>query len=437
MVKPGIFGLFLASITLILLAPHATAQDAWLGKKVFLKEGVRPRLNDKEVDRAAIAAYPATVTGVDGKKLLVGEHWVYANEVLTLEQQATVHRVRAWAMSGRREFDAAHAEYEKSLELNPNDPQLFLNRGQSRLSMKLPDLAIQDFTEMIRLAPRNADGYSNRASTYLSQGNLDAAIKDYSTLIEINPKQSTYYFSRASALKRKGDLSGELRDLNTTIELYPKAASYYSYRGKVLQERGELDAALVDFEKAIELLPTMTEYYDARAAILRKKGDDRAAKETYKKLVELRTKYIEANPENPTGYNDRGYALRAKHDFAAALQNYSQAIELNPSFAMAYNNRAWLRATCPAAEFRDGQQAIADATKACELTNWRNSGFLDALAAAYAEVGDFDKAVEWETKALDLFAEGQTTSTLIPRLERSVAESRLKLYRERQPFRTE
>jgi hypothetical protein len=51
---------------------------------------------------------------------------------------------------------------------------------------------------------------------------------------------------------------------------------------------------------------------------------------------------------------------------------------------------------------------------------------LATLAAAYAEVGEFDKAVEWEEKAIQLYANAD---------DRKKGEERLKLYKDKKPYR--
>ena len=92
----------------------------------------------------------------------------------------------------------------------------------------------------------------------------------------------------------------------------------------------------------------------------------------------------------------------------------------------AYNSCAWIWATCPESKYRDGKKAVESATKACELTKWKDAFTVGTLAAAHAEAGDFVSAVKWQIKANELYADAQ---------DMRKGQDRLKLYQERKPYR--
>jgi tetratricopeptide (TPR) repeat protein len=137
---------------------------------------------------------------------------------------------------------------------------------------------------------------------------------------------------------------------------------------------------------------------------------------------------IQLDPRNIGAFVNRGVAAyRGRQNYAQAIKDFEDAIRLNPDHALALNNKAWLLATCPDKRVRDGKKALELATKACELTEWKAPMYFDSLAGAYAELGNFDKAVEWMEKALE--------DEAFTKKYGDEGRAHLKNYREKTPFR--
>jgi hypothetical protein len=104
-----------------------------------------------------------------------------------------------------------------------------------------------------------------------------------------------------------------------------------------------------------------------------------------------------------------------------------KAILFDPNDDSSYNQLAWIKATCSEASVRNGKEAVSAATKACELTEWKVWEYIDTLAAACAEAGDFKRAIQFQKQALRT---GNPTES-----EQKAMGERLSLYKQSQPFR--
>jgi tetratricopeptide (TPR) repeat protein len=90
----------------------------------------------------------------------------------------------------------------------------------------------------------------------------------------------------------------------------------------------------------------------------------------------------------------------AKGQFTNAVDICRVAIRLNTKNSEVYNSLAWIKCTCPDASVRDAKEALTAAEKACELSEWKDCRTIDTLAAAYAEAGNFTRAIQLEEQAL-------------------------------------
>lgn len=138
---------------------------------------------------------------------------------------------------------------------------------------------------------------------------------------------------------------------------------------------------------------------------------------------------IQADPSFAPPYYSLGLILAAQGKPAEAIVNYRQALKLTPNWATALDQLAWILATHPQAEIRNGPEAVRLAERACELTGGQSAKCWGTLDAAYAEAGRFAEAVRTAGKARALAqAAGQKELA-------QAAETRLALYRREQPYR--
>ena len=89
-----------------------------------------------------------------------------------------------------------------------------------------------------------------------------------------------------------------------------------------------------------------------------------------------------------------------RHD--EAIKEYERVLEQKPDESGALNNLSWVLATSTVDELRDGQRSLELAQKACEVTEYKLPHVISTLAAAHAELGNFEQAIEWSTKAVEL-----------------------------------
>jgi 4-amino-4-deoxy-L-arabinose transferase-like glycosyltransferase len=109
-----------------------------------------------------------------------------------------------------------------------------------------------------------------------------------------------------------------------------------------------------------------------------------------------------------------------------ALRLYQDVLQTKPNWPEVLNNVAWILATHPDRKFRDGNQAVQLAQRAVQLTERKETSFLDTLGAAYAEAGRWPAAVKTMERAVELAgAAGQNEMAIKLR-------TRLEAYRSKQ-----
>jgi tetratricopeptide (TPR) repeat protein len=165
-----------------------------------------------------------------------------------------------------------------------------------------------------------------------------------------------------------------------------------------------------------------------RSRVLNKQGKTEEALVAQQEVLNARRRVMGPNhPETLGSMCVLAVLLAKQGNFDESRGLVDEALERLPANEwVARNSLAWFLATAKWPEIRDGQRALDQATKACEVTGYETATTLDTLAAAYAETGDFGNAVHWSENAIKL------TSDERRRVEFAV---RLKSYRLGKPWR--
>lgn len=200
----------------------------------------------------------------------------------------------------------------------------------------------------------------------------------------------------------------------------PRNTRHYAARAMVWTEKKDYDKAISDYNEAIRINPNEASYYGARGWTYLRKND-------FSRALDDCSKAIAFGLSTPTNYNNRGWAFAGKRDYAKAIADYSTAMRLDSSLAYPVENLAEIYACCPDARWRDGKKAVSYAQKVCEMSRWLQPSHLHLLASASAESGQFDDAVRWEEKAIELNPPSKQNNL-------QAFEKALGLFKQHQPF---
>jgi tetratricopeptide (TPR) repeat protein len=238
--------------------------------------------------------------------------------------------------------------------------------------------------------------------------------------IEADPVSAGAFNDLGELLAQTGRLEEAVEQFRKAAALQPGFAAARANLGGALAKLGKLEEALAELTQALASDPQCAPAHYTLGLVLSQRGDAPGAMREWRSALDLDPKYAEAHAR-------LGDALHSQGRTAEALAQWRAAIELQPSDAATLRQAAWVLATSPDAAIRNGDEALALAVRAVELSGGQDARTLDSLAAAYAEKEQFSTAVLTARRALARAAQD-------PALAARIAK-RIALYEKDQPFR--
>lgn len=308
----------------------------------------------------------------------------------------------------RKDLALRQADFDEAVKLTPNEPDVLRFRGMHYMTQNNLELAIADFNAAIALDPKDAETYEARGMAEAGSGKLDESLASFTKAIEIEPKSPAALTHRARIRAMKSDIPGALADVEEAMKLQPGSQALLLH-ANLLAASGKFEQALGELNVLRQVMPDSPEVLLQLAAV------HQAARQP-QKAVEIYTQLLGANPQNLAAFRGRADAHLNQGQQAEAVADYEEALKIDGKNSGVLNNLAWVLATSPKDDLRNGQRAIELAKQACEVTEYKQAHILSTLAAGYAESGDFENAVTWSQKAVELGGD-QTKDQLAKELE--------------------
>jgi tetratricopeptide (TPR) repeat protein len=352
-------------------------------------------------------------------------------------------------------LEEAIVYFSRSVEIKPDHEKAHSNLGVAFQEQGKFQQAIESFSEALRINPDFAGAHNNLGATLQKQGRLEEAVAHFSKALQIEPNYAEAHNNLAVALDRKGEFAKAIVHYRRAVEIKPDYAEAYNNLGVTLSKQGKFAQALSYYGRALEIKPDYAEAHNNLGVTLARQGKYGEAIIYCSRAIEIRPHYVEAHynladslekegqlhqaiiqyrevikidPDHLLAHFKLALLLLREDRTEEAIAHYQEALRLSNNSPTVLNNLAWLFATHKNPKFRDGEKAVQLAAKACLLTDQKNAVYLDTLAAAYAEVGRFDQAVQTAQKAVEMArASGQAG------LAKDM-EDRILLYRTGKPF---
>ena len=326
--------------------------------------------------------------------------------VSTRRQRSRRYLARGMRHMQKGEFFEAVVEYKAAVEEDPTDVYAVVNRGLAWLNLEDFEMARADFDTGIQLNPECAVAYLGRSYLSLRLQDESSARQDLTralSLLESSKETGAAVHSqRAYCYLSLTDYVRAETESAAGLKLSPANVEAYSLRGQARIGLRNWEGAIADFSEAIRIGPATSEMLGCRGYASANLG----------RLADARSDYEELVRRDPTNLSAQCYLgyLIGRGDPFGARDHYERLLAALPEEALVKNNFAWLLSTSPEALVRDGSRAVVLATAACELSEWKVAHYVGTLAAAFAEAGNCDRAVEMQTRACELFASDERPS---------------------------
>ncbi|OKI03467.1 hypothetical protein A6A06_39005 [Streptomyces sp. CB02923] len=311
-----------------------------------------------------------------------------ARSGVDVPEQARIHRLRGREHRKAERWQQSFADFDRSLELAPDDVDALVGRGLTHRYVRDFERAAEDYTRALDIDPGEVVASFQIGEVTRLMGRYEQALTMFDRTLELFPQHAPAHGSRAVCLRRLGRYEEALMGLERAVEIAPGYAWAMAELGMAYSAMGRHTQALAEFDRALAVNPRYAWAAAARGRIALRTGrlDDAVANLTLS---------VTLGAANPWHLACRAKAHQLRGAEAEALADYDRALAADAADAASASAGAAAAAAAAAADIGAGagagagRAAVPNAPRAVFLAGragcLRRSGRLDAAREAVAE----------------------------------------------------
>jgi tetratricopeptide (TPR) repeat protein len=325
----------------------------------------------------------------------------------------------SWAQS--RIYTDAETVWRATIAVNPGAAAAHADLGSELFLQGRLDEAIAEFREALQIDPSDPDAHFDLGKTLWQEGRAREAIDEYRRALASDPSDAEARANLGVALFEFGERAEAMEQFREAVRLNPAYVEGHTDLGKALIEEGQIEPGIKEYRAALRLDGgSAPAHYNLGLGLLQLGRNGEAISEFRAALA--------ADPSSAEACYDLSNALYQDGQAAEAIAEGKRVLSLQPSNPEIQNRLAWMLATATQPGLRDGPAAVELALRANAGTGGDNPEVLRTLAAARAQAGDYQEALEAAQTALQLTGT-EGNASLVGELQKEI-----KLYQGKQAY---
>ncbi len=250
---------------------------------------------------------------------------------------ANILKNKGIALNFLHRFRDAIEWFDKSLKINPNDANTWIEKGWSLYNLHEYDKSIQCHNKAIDVDPTYGKPWNVKGLAFHYWGKYNEAIECYNKAIEMDPKDTASMIDKGVSLENLGKYNEAIECYNKAIDVDPTYIYAWNNKGILLYQMGQTqyEKALECFNHSIDIDPSSKTAWNYKGLIL-------YSQKKYDEAIECYDVAIDIDNKDPIVWNNKGeifsYSLK---NYEEAINCFDKSIEADPNYIDAWNNKGY------------------------------------------------------------------------------------------------